>query len=257
MQITDYGNSYIVWTSKLNPADKRKPGHMPYQNTVRILLDARCWIIDEESGRTTEYNLISPCRTEWMYRDEPLWQQPNYEFSGIFGQEVAMYGHIRGGDLNAFGGDWRRVTPLQESNLQHQFSIRHYPEARRLEDDAATIEATMSYVPIVARTELQSADGRLRAISEYPIRTMNMALEQGRVQVDTGPLIFPDLETPAASEIERLHWSFVCYNTESVAEFVLRGPTPIASAGQNIASYIDYSEVRRVAMKNSFYAALL
>ena len=84
-----------------------------------------------------------------------------------------------------------------------------------------------------------------------------MALKQGRVQVDTGPLIFPDLETPAASEIERLHWSFVCYNTDSVAEFVLRGPTPIASAGQNIASYIDYSEVRRVAMKNSFYAALL
>ena len=44
MQITDYGNSYIVWTSKLNPADTRNPGHMPYQHTVRLLLAARCWL---------------------------------------------------------------------------------------------------------------------------------------------------------------------------------------------------------------------
>ena len=94
--ITDYGNSYVRWTGRRSTDDKRKPGHMPWENTVRILLDSRCWITDA-SGETREYNMISPCRTEWMYRTDVLWQQPNYEFSGIFGQDVAMYGHIRGG----------------------------------------------------------------------------------------------------------------------------------------------------------------
>ena len=170
---------------------------------------------------------------------------------------MALYGHIKGGEPNAFGGDWRTKTNMRESNLSHKFAIRHYPKVRPLESDAETIEATMSYVPIIARTELWSDDGKLRATTEYPIRTMNLALEQGRMQVDTGPLIFPDLATPVEHEIERLHWSFVCYNTDSVAEFVLRGPTPIESDGEAIATYIDYSEVRRVPMKNTFYAAEL
>ena len=257
MQITDYGNSYIVWTSNRNPNDNRKPGHMPYLNTVRILFDSRCWISNEETGTTAEYNLISPCRTEWMYRDDILWMQPNYEFSGIFGREMTLFGHIKSGEVNAYGGDWRLAAPVAKKFKRYEFAVRHYPQARRLENDAETLEATMNFEPIVARTEVESTDGKMRATIEYPIRTMNAALDEGRVQVDTGPVIFPDFDAEIEHEIERLHWAFVCFNTDEVAEFVLRGPTPVENGGAQAGTYIDYSEVRRVPIKNAFYAATL
>ena len=47
------------------------------------------------------------------------------------------------------------------------------------------------------------------------------------MQVDTGPLIYPDFQSDEESEIRKLQFAYVCYNTDDVAEFVLRGPTPV------------------------------
>ena len=183
-----------------------------------------------------------------MYRDDVLWQQPNYEFSGIHSDEESMAGHVRAGALNKHGGDWRRVASTESIYRRKEFVIRHYAKVRELESDAETVEATMAYVPIVARTEVWSDDRKMRATIEYPIRTMNLALDQGRMQVDTGPVIFPDFERPIEREIQRLHFAFVCYNRDDVAEFVLRGQVPDGN-------HVDYHQVERVSMKNRFYAA--
>ncbi len=109
--------------------------------------------------------------------------------------------------------------------------------------------------PIVARTEVWSSDEKTRAVIEYPIKTMNLQLERKRMLVDTGPLIYPDLDSDTESEIGKLHFAFVCFNTNDVAEFVLRGPTPVISDGQEVGTYIDYSDVRRVPIRNTFYVA--
>ena len=53
---------------------------MPYGNSVRILLDARAHITDEETGIDEEFYLIAPCRTEWMYRSDSCIQQPGGEY---------------------------------------------------------------------------------------------------------------------------------------------------------------------------------
>ena len=253
-EITDYGNSYVTWTSMFNTDDTRKPGHMPWDNTVRILLDSRCWITDE-TGDTREYNLISPCRTEWMYRDDVLWQQPNYEFAGICSATEWMAGHIRAGQTNEYGGDWRVARPIAGRFRDFRTMVRHYGNVAELADDEQVVEATMAGHPIVARTQVWSADEKTRAVIEYPIKTMNLQLERKRMQVDTGPLIYPDLDAAADSEIEKLHFAFVCFNVDDVAEFVLRGPTPVISDGEQVGTYVDYSDVRRVPMKNTFYAA--
>ena len=75
------------------------------------------------------------------------------------------------------------------------------------------------------------------------------------MQVDTGPLIYPDLDTDEESEIKKLHFAFVCFNVNDIAEFVLRGPTPVMRDGEQVGTYIDYSDVRRVPIKNTFYVA--
>ena len=255
MKITDYGNSYVMWTGKVNENDKRVPGHIRWANSVRILLDSRCWITDEDSGGTREYNLISPFRTEWMYRSDILWQEPNYEFAGIYSDTEWMAGHIKAGDVAEFGGDWRVVHEIEGRFDDFKTVVRHYSDAEKLENDAQVVEATMDFRPLVARTEVWSDDGKTRATIEYPIKTMNVQLERHRMQVDTGPLIYPDFSSTEDGEIRKLNFAFVCYNTDDVAEFVLRGPTPVLRGGDEVGTYIDYSDVRRVPIKNTFYAA--
>lgn len=252
--ITDYSESYVRWTGKARTEDTRKPGHMGWENTVRILLDSRCWITDA-SGETREYNMLSPCRTEWMYREDVLWQQPNYEFAGIYSENEWMAGHIRAGDISEFGGDWRVAREI--SDLFHEFrtDVKHHQEVEELEGDEQVLEATLTSDPIVARTEVWSADEKTRAVIEYPIKTMNVQLDRRRFQVDTGPLIFTDLDADEESEIKKLHFAFVCYNVNDIAEFILRGPTPVKRNDEEVGTYIDYSDVRRVPIKNTFYVA--
>ncbi len=256
MKITDYGNSYVTWTGIVVKDDTRKPGHMPWPNTVRILLDSRCWITDD-SGEEREYNMLSPCRTEWMYRSDTLWQEPNYEFAGIYSDSEWMAGHIRAGDFNEFGGDWRVAHPVEGRFSEIKTVVRHYAKVEKLENDRQVVEATRDCLPIIARTELWSDDGKTRATVEYPIKTMNVQIERGRMQVDTGPVIYPDFRSDEQSEIRKLQFAYVCYNTDDVAEFVLRRPTPMISEGREVGSYIDYSDIRRVSMQNTFYAAMI
>ncbi len=256
MNITDYGNSYVTWTGFVVKDDTRVPGHMPWPNTVRILLDSRCWITDD-SGDEREYNMLSPCRTEWMYRSDVLWQEPNYEFAGIYSDAEWMAGHIRAGDVNEFGGDWRVAQPIEGRFKELKTVVRHYPKVQKLDNDRQVVEATQDYLPIIARTEVWSDDGKTRATVEYPVKTMNVQIERGRMQVDTGPLIYPDFQSAEESEIRKLQFAYVCYNTDDVAEFVLRAPTPVTSGDSEVGTYIDYSDIRRVPMQNTFYAAMI
>ena len=256
MNITDYGNSYVTWTGFTNEEDTRVPGHMPWPNTVRILLDSRCWITDD-SGEEREYNMLSPCRTEWMYRSDVLWHVPNYEFAGVYSDTEWMAGHIKAGDVNEFGGDWRVAEPIEGRFKEFNTIVRHHPKAEKLENHKQVVEATLEGLPIVARTDLLSYDGKTRATVEYPVKTMNVQIERGRMQVDTGPLIYPDFQSDEQSEIRKLQFAYVCYNTDDVAEFVLRGPVPVTVDGRQVATYIDYKEIRRVPIANTFYAAMI
>ena len=87
VEITDFSNSYMTWNAPANLNDTRKPGHMPWGNSARILIDARCTIIDENNGTVEELFLVAPCRTEWMYRETEMIQNPSGEYRVIFSQD--------------------------------------------------------------------------------------------------------------------------------------------------------------------------
>ena len=85
MKLCNYGNTSISWTAKHDSTDNRKPGHMPRDKSIRILIDSRTQIINLETGDSEWFYLITPCRTEWMYRDDVLFKNdPNLEFVGIY-----------------------------------------------------------------------------------------------------------------------------------------------------------------------------
>ena len=248
MQICDFANSYIRWVVEPDPSDKRRPGHMPWGNSARIQLDARCEVVDQATGRSEEFFLITPCRTEWMYREDALFQVPNREYVGAWSRTEAI----------GLGSMTKRVgqresslaISIQDSFTGFDLTVRRFPRQRRLTDDADVVRATVDNLPLVGVTELDDGAAGARVVMEYPIKTMNIHPERIRYQVDTGPLLFVDSGIASERAIERLRMAFVCYNGPGVAEFVLR-----TSTGAGDLSVDDYTEVRRLDVRNTLYAA--
>lgn len=85
---------------------------------------------------------------------------------------------------------------------------------------------------------------------EYPIKTMNIHPERTQYQVDTGPILFADLDRAKEHTINRMCMAFVCYNGPDVAEFVLM--TSLTAQERCLA---EYTEVHRLAVRNTLYCA--
>ena len=246
IEITDFSNSYMTWNAPADLNDKRKPGHMPWGNSARILIDARCTIIDEKNETVEELFLVAPCRTEWMYRETEMIQNPSGEYRVIFSQDRQLYVGKKIAEETARG---KSTSTSWFTSLV--FDIDLAP-AKVLETNEAVVEATVKRVPIVAKTEIVNAEKGLRAMIEYPIRTMNFHEERQRFQVDTGPLIFPDFHLDDELLIDRCKLAHTVYNNFTYAEFVCKQPTPIFNAdGKEVASAYHYSDYHELQVTNT------
>lgn len=254
MQICDYGISSISWTAKHDPTDTRKPGHMPWDNTIRILIDSRCEIVDKQTGASEWYYLITPCRTEWMYRDDMLWKNdPNLEFVGIYSSNHYRHGHVQVQD---------KLRPQQDLSVTKDIAVglpnfhpnlSFYNNTTELIDDNDVIQATLDLQPIIATTQIQSLDGKTQVNIEYPIKTMNFVEEKNRFQVDTGPILFPDFDLEAKQDIDKLQLAFVCYNNRNIAEFVSRVPTVIENNTGDSFERMEYSNIKRLNVSTKLF----
>jgi hypothetical protein len=245
VEMTDFSRSYVTWSIPPDPNDHRKPGHMPWGNSARILIDARCTIHDDAAGTSDSFFLIAPCRTEWMYRDEEIVQNPNSEYRVIFSKERQLF----------VGKSMIESGPRPASTTIDVFTsfaiTTETMPAVILETDEAVVAATIQHVPIGVQTELVNERSGLRAMLEYPVRTMNFHEERQRFQVDTGPLIFPDLESSERHLIDRCKLAHIVFNRFDYAEFVCKRPTPVIRNGETVASVFHYSEFHRMAVTNT------
>lgn len=249
--VTDFYRSYVSWGVEPNLADDRKPGHVKIGNEVRILIDARCTIANAATGVEETYVLAAPCRTEWMYRDTELIQNPSGEHRLIFGEGRQLFvGKGMHESLRPHGS-----STSTDSKTFLTFMITE-SDAELLATEAAIVEESANGIrPIVARTEIVNTERGLRATLEYPIRTMNYNREHTRFQVDTGPLIFPDLAAEAEHPIDTLKLAHAVFNTFDYVEFVCKQPTPVEIDGQTVAAVYHYSDFRQASAKTTFFAA--
>ena len=235
----DFANSYMTFFGKQGG------------NIARIQLDAACTLIDEARGVSEIFYLIAPCRSERMYLDTPLFQMPNYEFCGIFTDH----------DCLLIRTHWASECDNREYGLNRgrfedvHLDVRTFPSDRRLDNPAAIVAATLDNRPLVARTEVRDPERGLRAVLEYPIKTMNVLREPSSFQVDTGPLILPDFASTAERPIERFEVAHVVYNTFDRAEFVLRQPVVLPDADHPLARTTDYSVIQIVGARNEILCA--
>ena len=235
----DYGKSYLLWSVPYNPRDERVPGHKPWGNSARILFDARCVLTDEGSGETDEFFLIVPCRTEWMYQEENLFELPSKEYRGVFSRTRHL----------GLGVDIKPSVSVDDHFTSFEIVVSTVPRMTALETDEAAVQATLQGLPLVAQTEILDEERHMRAMIEYPIKTMNIHPERKRFQVDTGPLLWPDFRLETEHWVDRFTLAHVVYNTFDRAEFIIRRSIPIVAVffggvSRDVTSIQQYSEIK-------------
>ncbi|MDE0434970.1 MAG: hypothetical protein OXH92_13285 [Bryobacterales bacterium] len=236
----NFQSSYMTWDLPPRPDPRPHARHnTPLGNKARIQLDALLDVVDEASGETERFVLIAACRTEWVYAESGLFQIPSREYRNIYSltEERSMGRGI------TYGGEAARGRPVTDSFRSLEIDVARFADSRALDAPAAINEATESNIPLVGRTEIRGP-GRTYLL-EYPILTMNFRPENSSFQVDTGPLLAPDLESSEAKTIDRLEMAHIAYNRLDRVELILRRPTPITDdAGGELARVLHYSEVR-------------
>jgi hypothetical protein len=218
-------------------------------NIARIQLDAACTLTSAQGGTAETYDLIAPCRAERMDRDTTLLQVPNFEFCGIFATDVCLLirTHSRSDrDNRAYGRDRERFADVLLGIRTH---------ARPLLTAGEIIAATRANTPLAARTTLHDPAEERTAVLDYPVKTMNIPPQEGRLQVDTGPVLLPDFAATPARATERFDTAYVLYHQFTEAEFILRRPVPLHDVDAALTdSVTDHSRVTAVTARNELFA---
>ena len=249
--MTDFSRAYMTWSVPHRPGDTRVPGHKPWGNWARILLDARGILFDATLGTSDEFFLIVPCRTEWMYQEADLFQMPSGEYRGIWSRTRTL----RLGKRLTEEEEAPHSTPVEDEFTSLVFSVPTLPGTTVLNTDEEVVAATRQNLPLVAQTTIWDDSQRFSATIEYPIKTMNFHPERNRFQVDTGPVLLPDFSLETEHWIDRFSLAHVVYNTFDRAEFIIRRPTPILREGQRVATVLHYSEKRIHAARHTILCA--
>ena len=253
MQPLDYSRSYLRWATAPHTTDFRTPGHMPYGNSVRIMLDARARLTDTVAGTDEEFYLIAPCRTEWMYRNDSCIQQPGGEYRLAWAQS-------RDRALR-FSRDLTDPDPrpqpmaIDDRYLALDYTLTPLPNPRPATDNAALVKAAESLSPVVVQTEIANETGTRLALLEYPVKTFNYHPERVLFQMDTGPMLWADLDSSEADPMCRLRLAHTVFNRFDRAEFVIRAPTPHLVNGQPVGQVEDYQHVVAQPARHAFFVA--
>ena len=120
--------------------------------------------------------------------------------------------------LEQHGGKPGRIVEVVCDMSDGPLTVRGKPSFHLHEADnfeiLQTAPALMAAVRagkhIVIQTEFVVTERGLRVLLEYPAKTINMNEERSAVQVDTGPMVFPDFSVTHDRHIDALR---LCYPT--------------------------------------------
>lgn len=220
------------------------------ENRVRFWIESRTRIIDTERGAVIDYHQCASCKSENTFAPKDLFHKDNYDFLPIFGPEDGVI-FRRKAWLNA---DYRQIRKAAEMWEGQVYKTVRPRKVRLLRSTREIRQATHAGVPIVAQTEISDGRTGLRAILEFPVKTMNIHDQKDLYQVDSGPVAFPDLSQRFARPAEALHLAFVAFNAPGSADFVVEGPTPVTESGREVTRVYHYSRLESIAAANRLFA---
>lgn len=235
---TDFGRSLIL------------SGGADHGNAPVFWVESRCRIQGPDAEVLLDYYQCGSCKSEDTFAPENLFLQPNYNFLPVFSRDHAVvfrrYASATSGERpyrSVVEPPWGEVRPR----------IRTVP-TRVLADGAAIAAAAAAAWPLIGQVSVEEPESGYRAILEFPIKTMNVGTDGTRWQVDTGPVVLPDLEAPRARWPETLRLAFIAYNAWDWADFVVETPTSRTSGGRGEGQVHHYSEVLHRETRNRLLA---
>lgn len=79
--VCNFQASFMTWDKPHNPNVPRPYArhNTPLGNSARIQLEALLDVTDNATGETERFFLIAPCRAEWVYAEDQLFQIPSRE----------------------------------------------------------------------------------------------------------------------------------------------------------------------------------
>ena len=206
--------------------------------------------------------MLASCKSEDTYGQGDLFTKPNYDFSAIFSRKDyrLIRQHASASNNNP------SVGAIPDFFDDVVFHIQPARQPQVLGRSGDIVQATLKNRILVGRTELTLKDGKIQAILDYPIKTINVNDQKTLFQVDTGPLLYPNLDSPHTRTIEAFEHAFLAYKTFDRAEFISLQPTFILDTIKNVAererlfplksalSVNHYSAVRKLPAKNTLMA---
>jgi len=219
-------------------------------NNARIQVEARCVLKDTEKGTNEEYFLLASCKSEDTYGQGDLFTKPNYDFSAIFSRKDyrLIRQHASASNNNPSVG----AIPDFFDDVVFHIQPAGRPEVLGRSGDI--VQATLKNRILVGRTELMLKDGKIQAILDYPIRTINVNDQKTLFQVDTGPLLYPNLDSPHTRTIEAFEHAFLAYKTFDRAEFISLQPTFILDTIKNVAEREQLLPLKSALSVNHYFA---
>ena len=233
-QVCDFTRSYVRWRVDTTILQPHTVSHKPpfTLNHVRVHADCLAEVTDRRTGKTIPYLLGASCKTEHVGVDRGVWTEPNSDFAMVAGPDRCM--GIKRWDKTDKGVKLfpptlgvqpeRQVITPSESFTLYAADIRK--TAGRLmtdNDDIARVLASEQHV--VSRTRIEGKHYNLTL--EYPAVTANYSTRERFYQLDTGPVIFPDLGADAEDVLRTFNLAFVAHIKRDWAEFLVCVPTPL------------------------------
>lgn len=204
-------------------------------NSPRFWVESRLRITDPAAKTTREYLQCGSCKSEHTFPARGLFHADNYDFLPVFSEVdcVVFRRHVT--ERNRY----REVRPLGEMWGGTAPAVRLF-RGRVLRDVREISQAMSAGKPLVSQTELRDEKSGRVAVIECPVKTINWQRETGQWQVDTGPVLLPDLSAPPDEWSHKLRLAYVAFNAFDWGELVIEEPTPVRDGEKEVAKVYHY-----------------
>lgn len=259
MIVPDFAASFLTfridWNLKPSLTSSHKP---PFTlNNARIQIESSCKIRDRATGVAQTFVLGASCKTEYVGIDRDIWTEPNADFCIILSDESFLI--LKSWDRNNKGvmrypaslGEQPERQSGRVSDTYERVAINlRQAAARELIGAEAIVQATLADELLVGRCAYHLYN-RYDIEIDFPIKTMNANEREWIYQVDTGPILFPDLSADNNSWIDSFRLAYVAFNRADWAEFILQAPTPLSDS----ISVNHYSRTTQMNTQNTIFRA--
>ncbi len=256
-EICDFNRSYIRWGFDTLIKPPITVSHKPPHTFNKVRVPAECMAVawDRKTGWTASFLLGAACKTERVGVERDIWTEPNADFFPVASPEntliIKKWDRCDKGVMrypeNLGVQPERQFEKTSDAYTHYALEIIKRPGVV-VDNIEEMINILESGQLMVSRTLITAEHYDL--LLEYPVKTVNWSPREKYYQVDTGPVLLPDLTLPASEIHESFQLAYIAHTEKDWAEFLVRVPTPVSEDMQ----VHHYSKSVRIDCQNSMIA---